>query len=99
MPLTGSDIKRIMKLGYRFRVFVVKKGKERYLKNSEGKCIFLEDKGCKIYNSRPAGCRLYPLIFDESSGKTVLDDFCPYGCEFQYNKEEITKLKNLIKSL
>ena len=52
----------------------------------------IEEKGCKIYNSRPAGCRLYPLLFDEISGKAVIDDFCPHGCEFQYNDEEIKKL-------
>lgn len=99
MPLARSDIERIRNIGYRFKFFVVKKGKERYLKNSAGKCVFLKDRGCNIYEFRPEGCKLYPLIHDVVSGRTFIHEFCPYGYEFKFNKEEVNRLNLLFEEL
>jgi len=97
MPLTRTDIKRILSLGYPLQYFVVKDGETLKLKNVNGRCVFLTEGGCKIYNHRPEGCRLYPLIYDENLNKPVLDDYCPHKNEFQPKKDDAEKLINLIK--
>jgi Fe-S-cluster containining protein len=99
MPLTGFDIERISKQGYEIKDFVVKRRRERQLKNVNGRCVFLGDDGCNIYSFRPEGCRLYPLVFNENNGKGVIHDFCPYGHEFQVSRDDIETLNVLIKKL
>jgi Fe-S-cluster containining protein len=99
MPLTSFDIERITKQGYRIKDFVVKRKRERQLKNRDGRCVFLGDDGCKIYPFRPEGCRLYPLVYDEDSGKGVIHDFCPYGREFKVSGDDLENLFSLIKEL
>jgi Fe-S-cluster containining protein len=99
MPLTRLDIARISRQGYKLKDFVVKRKRERRLKNRNGRCVFLGDNGCKIYSSRPEGCRLYPLVYNEYNGKGFIHDFCPYGQEFKVSKDDIEKLNVLIKKL
>jgi len=99
MPLTSFDIERITKQGYRIKDFVVKRKRERQLKNRDGRCVFLGDDGCKIYSFRPEGCRLYPLVYDEDNGKGVIHDFCPYGREFKVSGDDLENLFSLIKEL
>jgi len=99
MELTRSDIERIKKLGYKLKDFTVKNGRDHYLKNHNGKCVFLRDNRCVIYSYRPEGCRLYPLIFDEDSGKAALHEFCPYRHEFKVSREDIENLHAVIKKL
>jgi len=99
MPLTRFDIERISKQGYKIKDFVVKRKRERQLKNVNSRCVFLGDNGCKIYSFRPEGCRLYPLVYNENNGKGVIHDFCPYGHEFKVSRDDIEKLYALIKKL
>jgi len=99
MPLSRIDIKRISRQGYKIKDFVVKRKRERRLKNSNGRCVFLGDNGCKIYSFRPEGCRLYPLVYNENNGKVVIHDLCPYGHEFKVGRDDIEKLHVLIKKL
>jgi Fe-S-cluster containining protein len=99
MPLSRIDVERISRQGYRFKDFVVKRRKERYLKNSNGRCVFLGDKGCKIYPFRPEGCRLYPLVYNENYRKVVVHDLCPYGHEFKVSRDDIENLHVLLKKL
>ena len=99
MSLTRIDIERISTQGYRFNDFVVKRRGERYLKNRNGKCVFLRDNDCIIYSYRPDGCRLYPLVYNENYGKGVFHDFCPYSHEFKVCGEDIENLHVLIKKL
>ena len=99
MPLSRLDIERISGRGYRFKDFVVKRRKGRHLKNSNGRCVFLGDNGCKIYSIRPEGCRFYPLVYNESNGKIVVHDLCPYGNEFKVSNDDIEKLHDLLKKL
>ena len=99
MPLTRFDVERISRQGYRLKDFVVKRRRERQLKNRNGRCVFLGDDGCIIYSFRPEGCRLYPLIYNENNGKGVIHDFCPYGQEFKVRTDDIEKLYVLIKKL
>jgi Fe-S-cluster containining protein len=99
MPLSCFDIERISRKGYRFKDFVVKRKKERHLKNKNGRCVFLGDNGCKIYSFRPEGCLLYPLVFDEDYRKFVIHDLCPYGHEFKVSIEDIEDLYSFFKKL
>jgi hypothetical protein len=99
MPLTRFDIGRISKHGYKIKDFVVKLKMKRKLKNVNGRCFFLGDDGCTIYSFRPEGCQLYPLVYNENTGKAVIHDFCPHGYEFKVSKEDIENLSALIKKL
>ena len=99
MPLTSFDIERITKQGYDIKDFVVKRKRERQLKNRDGRCVFLGDDGCKIYSFRPIGCRLYPLVYNENNGKGIIHDFCPYGHEFKVSGDDLENLFTLIKEL
>ena len=96
MPLSRSDIKRILKMGYSLKDFAVKTAEGWQLKNRSGRCVFLGEGGCKIYPYRPEGCRVYPLVYDEASGTAVLDDLCPYKDEFKVSDRDIERLFNLL---
>jgi Fe-S-cluster containining protein len=75
MILTRSDITRLEKRGY--KGFYTKRGGFYRLININGKCVFLEPSNeCLVYEDRPAGCRGYPLVYDEERG-VVLDEECP----------------------
>ncbi|RLI05988.1 YkgJ family cysteine cluster protein [Candidatus Bathyarchaeota archaeon] len=99
MPLSRSDMSRIMKLGYNLKDFAVKTPEGWQLKNYSGRCVFLSEEGCKIYPYRPEGCRLYPLIYDETSETVKFDDVCPYTDEFKTTQEDIQRLINLLVQL
>ncbi len=79
MPLTMEDIRRIEALGYPRDLFVTVRDGIPRLRNRDGKCVFLGDDGrCIIYEHRPMGCRLYPVIqVDDGCG--VDYEYCPYA--------------------
>ena len=83
MILLPSDIARIEALGIPLHAFAVRDEHGFYrLKNEGGKCVFIDENGrCRIYERRPLGCRLYPLVFDELEGPTI-DWECPLAREF-----------------
>ena len=99
MPLSRFDASRISSRGYRFKDFLLKRGRERYLKNSNGRCVFLGENGCRIYSFRPEGCRLYPLVYNEHLRKVVVHDLCPYGHEFKFSRDDIENLNALFGKL
>lgn len=53
------------------------------LVNVNGTCIFLKNGLCSIYDYRPLGCKMYPVIYDEEGKCAILDDFCPYKEYFE----------------
>ncbi len=79
MILTESDIRRIVKLGYKLKEFAYFDGEYWRLKNVNGKCYFLgEDGRCRIYEHRPLGCIAYPIV--KINGKCAPDfEVCPYA--------------------
>lgn len=92
MILTFSDIFRLKKFYKNFYIF------DRFyrLKNVDGKCVFLENNLCKVYNIRPIGCKAYPLIYNEEKG-IIIDDECPLK---KISKEELLKgLKEILCAL
>ena len=99
MPLSSEDLNRIEKLGYKRVDFAVRIRGEMRLRNQGRNCFFLADGKCKIYTSRPEGCRLYPLVYDEETYKFVNDSLCPYGSHFKVNHEDKERLKHLLKKL
>ena len=99
MILFKEDIERITKLGYPKEFFVVKQGSINVLRNIDGHCVFLdpETNRCKIYKYRPIGCRLYPLVYDASRNRVVIDTECPKAREL--SREYIKIYEVLIKYL
>lgn len=73
VPLSESDIDRIVSLGYRLEEFAEFKDGFWRLKEYRGRCIFLdrETRLCKIHASKPATCRLFPVIYFD--GKVAVD--------------------------
>ncbi|RLI82312.1 YkgJ family cysteine cluster protein [Archaeoglobales archaeon] len=82
MPLTAGDIERIKALGFDEDDFSVVVEGVRRLRNVKGACYFLKDNKCTIYENRPIGCRIYPLVLDED-GKVVVDEVCPLKDEIE----------------
>ncbi len=98
MPLTHSDIIRISGLGFK-NFFKVNKIGMRKLRNYNGKCTFHNGKMCKIYDSRPTGCQLYPAVFNEFENNVILDNHCPFREEFLLTTSISEKVIELLKEL
>ncbi|MCD6157590.1 MAG: YkgJ family cysteine cluster protein [Euryarchaeota archaeon] len=98
MILTFDDILRISSLGYDPNDFVIIDEYPR-LRNVNGHCVFLDEStnSCLIYEHRPIGCKLYPLIYDPEKNTIRLDDFCPKRNEIP--EEEIKRLKRVMVKL
>ncbi len=96
MILTKEDISRISQTGYETKEFLVKRNGLRYLKNIEGKCFFLSENGCNIYDIKPQGCSLYPLIYDLENNVALLDPLCPHAEEFILMEKDIKELQNIL---
>ena len=96
MPLLKIDIERIKRLEMEYDHFVINKDGWLQLKNYDGKCVFNYDTQCAIYEKRPEGCQLYPIIYDEEKKSATLDEICPYRTEFRISEIELAKLKSLI---
>jgi len=49
------------------------------LQNLDGCCFFFEKptKLCSIYESRPQGCRFYPMIYNIDENRCIIDKECP----------------------
>lgn len=99
MPLSNSDIERIKGLGFSDSFFILKKRGERRLRNSMGRCVFHNGQICTIYDDRPEGCRIYPVVFDPRKGEAVLDPECPHYHEFQATPSISLELLRQLRTL
>lgn len=97
MPLSRKDITRLKGLGYDVREFTVKGEGEVRLRNVDGRCYFLGDVDCTIYEDRPMGCRFYPLVLD--SGRVIVDPDCRHGERFTVDPDEAARLKSFLRQL
>jgi len=80
MELSSEDIERLENKGYRLEEFaVIDEGVTR-LRNVDGYCYFYSraDKKCQIYENRPMGCYLYPVVYLANEG-AIVDELCPMG--------------------
>lgn len=100
MTLTRKDVERITALGYSKNDFLLKTDDGFcQLKNIKGHCFFYDPatKKCKIYESRPEGCRYYPVIYNMKKRKCVADRDCPSHTTL--TRMEIRKMCNKVKRL
>jgi len=100
MLLLEEDVQRIVGLGFDESSFSTKSEGFKVLKNSSaGRCVFHDGKRCTIYSNRPAGCKLYPIIFDEDLNHPVKDRLCPYRDEFDLSSEAKRELSKVYLKL
>lgn len=101
MPLTEADIARIEEHGFQRAHFSdLDDENVPQLRNTGEHCVFLNDKGlCGIYEFRPEGCRLYPLVWDRDAGRVVRDDFCPFNQEFTITPQQEAAVKRVLSVL
>ncbi len=100
MLLSNEDIKRLKKLGFHKKYFVrIDKSGYAQLKNRDGYCVFydLTKKRCSVYNNKPSGCSVYPVILDEDVG-IIIDDICQAKDSITAEEKE-EKGKEVIKLL
>lgn len=100
MPLTNADIRRIEALGHR-GFHHLDDERVPVLNNHDGHCVFLGPDGrCTIYEHRPAGCRLYPLVWDRDLERVIRDDVvCPYTKEFPVDARREAELLRVLATL
>ena len=109
MPLLPEEVERIEWVTKKKREeFTWKDGQVYRLKNTrEGHCVFLDTtskdgkKRCTIYNYRPVGCSLYPLVYDPDHDRVLVDKYCPLRktVDLRRYPQEKTRLRNLIRRI
>jgi len=99
MPLSISDIRRIEQIGFEQEFFVYSNDGWVQLKNNNGFCVFHTGEKCSIYEYRPEGCTLYPVIFDYDMKQAIIDDECPYRTTFLITRQIRTQLFKLVSKI
>lgn len=96
MILSNRDIEIIETLGYMTGFFVSENKGWLQLKNSHGRCVFHNGNECTIYDHRPEGCSLYPVVYDKTNKKAILDDECQRRNCFSLTKTKVKQLTTLV---
>ena len=99
MLLSHQDIERIKRLGFDTNFFVTGRDGWLQLKNQDGRCVFHSSIMCTIYENRPDGCKLYPIIYDKDKNCAVFDEDCPHRHRFKRSNNTKQQLYNLISKL
>ena len=99
MPLSKEDIEHIIRSGFDYSYFVVNRNGWLQLKNYDGRCVFNDGRECLIYENRPEGCKIYPLVYDEDENCAVLDEDCPHRDEFKISKTDHRMVSSLLTKL
>ena len=99
MPLSYDDVDRISGLGYEPHFFVQRSRGWLQLRNRKGKCVFHDGTGCIIYDNRPEGCRLYPVIFNKEFDSAVVDEECLHQDCFKLSDDCMKKLYALVSKI
>lgn len=97
MTLTPSDIKRLELLGHRREEFSIREGRFYKLRNVNGWCYFYRSGRCSVYDYRPIGCSLYPIVIDLDRLEIYVDEYCPLAKETR--PEELEKARRLIPKI
>ena len=74
VPVTADDIRRLESAGY--TDFVLTKP-ELSLRRVNGRCVFVKDDKCTVYEHRPNVCREYPFFRIYGVGYAARASFCP----------------------
>jgi uncharacterized protein len=101
MMLLDEDVTRIKELGFDEDFFTLRTDDGfKVLKNSSaGRCVFHDGSKCTIYEDRPKGCKLYPVIYDENLMRAVKDTDCPYRNEFRISPRSKRELSYVYSHL
>lgn len=79
MLLSKADIERLEKAGFDRREFA-RLDRQGYVKlrNRNDRCVLYDvvKRRCRVYRSRPLGCRVYPVIYSVEEG-VIVDVICP----------------------
>ncbi|MEM1852797.1 MAG: YkgJ family cysteine cluster protein [Thermofilaceae archaeon] len=97
MVLTPSDVERLELLGYRREEFAVYDGRFHRLRNVDGRCFFYRGGRCVVYDYRPIGCSMYPIVIDPESGSVEVDRFCPLA--YMTTPGELRRAEKLARSI
>ncbi len=100
MTLTRKDAERIDALGHLRKDYLVKfEDGFCQLRLVDGFCYFYDTKTkkCTIYDSRPDGCRFYPIVYNMKKRKCVTDYDCP--SRETVTREEIRKICHKVRAL
>ncbi len=95
MTLTEADVRRLRARGYTGFWRQTSTG-DLQLLNRGGRCVFLTTHGCSVYDDRPEGCRLYPLVLDTERDVVRHDGFCPVADRFPITAELATQLRRSV---
>jgi Fe-S-cluster containining protein len=95
MTLTSADVARLEAAGCRDFFRLTRNG-DLELVNRDGHCVFLDGGRCSVYQVRPEGCRLYPLVLDLDSDRVVRDEFCPHRVEFPVDTSRVVRLRRSV---
>lgn len=99
MPLTNEDTARLAALGHDIAAFSrIDEHNERLLANVNGVCFFLKGGKCSVYNSRPAGCRIYPFVLGPGDAPER-DVDCPWREEFVERPGTSTNLLRIVRTV
>lgn len=99
MELSSEDIEGLEKIGYHSKEFAVINDGLTQLRNVNGYCYFYSrtNKKCNVYETRPLGCYIYPIVYLVNEC-AIVDELCPMGQTV--SKQELkTKEKLLFKLL
>jgi uncharacterized protein len=96
MELSNDDVKRLNMDGHLLEEFAVIDKQGTRLKNVDGYCYFFNrtNNNCKIYENRPMGCYIYPVVHVTNEGVAMIDELCPMGKTVS-KKEFLSKEKIL----
>jgi Fe-S-cluster containining protein len=79
MLLSKEDIERLESVGFSREDFAVIGGDGSTRLGNVGEwCYFYdsEEKKCQVYEDRPLGCRIYPVVYSADEG-VITDELCP----------------------
>ena len=98
MELSRDDIKRLEGEGYRREEFVVMDDDAIRLRNVDGRCYFYSftENKCRVYEKRPLGCYLYPVVYLANEG-AIVDGLCPM--EQTISEQELRKKGKILVKL
>lgn len=99
MPISYKDIERIKNLGFDTDYFINEQDGWLQLKNQDRRCVFHNGITCLIYENRPEGCKLYPVIYDRDKKRAIFDKDCPHKDKFKMHKSTMKQLNALVSKL
>jgi Fe-S-cluster containining protein len=95
MTLTEADVARLESAGYSGFARLNRDG-DLELRNRDGRCVFLDGGHCRVYDRRPDGCRLFPLVLDLGLDQVVRDEYCPHREDFPLDADRAAQLRRSV---